>query len=94
MIFDFGSEIYIWAGRAADRTGFQKALAYAKELVSLIFFRADVIDTFIALFIIQLSFTLSVHSSYSSNSLHHIYQIVNFFLETTLAKNDPIGVFF
>ncbi|VDD91527.1 unnamed protein product [Enterobius vermicularis] len=32
MIFDFGSEIYIWAGRAADRTGFQKALAYAKEL--------------------------------------------------------------
>lgn len=40
MIFDFGSEIYIWAGRAADRTGFQKALAYAKELVSLIFFQS------------------------------------------------------
>ncbi|VDM45020.1 unnamed protein product [Toxocara canis] len=32
LVFDFGSEIYVWAGRSADRNGTRQALAYAEEL--------------------------------------------------------------
>uniref|UniRef100_F1KTD5 Supervillin n=1 Tax=Ascaris suum TaxID=6253 RepID=F1KTD5_ASCSU len=34
LVFDFGSEIYVWAGRSADRNGTRQALAYAEELRS------------------------------------------------------------
>uniref|UniRef100_A0A0N5AH59 HP domain-containing protein n=1 Tax=Syphacia muris TaxID=451379 RepID=A0A0N5AH59_9BILA len=33
LIFDFGSEIYVWSGRSADRKGFLYAMTYAKQLV-------------------------------------------------------------
>uniref|UniRef100_A0A0M3K408 HP domain-containing protein n=1 Tax=Anisakis simplex TaxID=6269 RepID=A0A0M3K408_ANISI len=34
FIFDFGSEIYVWYGRSANRNGTRQAVLYAKELLN------------------------------------------------------------